>query len=303
MMNAQRFGRLARRGAFRLLLLPLATGAWTGCAGFDPAGTSMMGKDIVEIRQLVNQLKEEEAASRRTLDYRLGTLEEKAASKNDMLTTNVSSLEKQIAQQSEEIRSLRKELGEMAFMVNTLTTKLDMKAAKPSEQSSEMLATTAPAGDQAYAEAEKQFNLGRYDLARQGFEGVLAQNPTGDLAVRAQYWLAESCYRQPDLRAAYDNYSTLVRGNSSHPLAWKSVERLAEINSKLGRKPEALKLYNEIIKNYPGYEGIDRVKESVRALQEGSAAATPAPTPAAQGTTPPQGAAQATTPPAAAPKP
>ena len=71
----------------------------------------------------------------------------------------------------------------------------------------------------------------------------------------------------PDLKAAYDQYTQLITSNPSHNLAWRSLERLAEINEKQGRQDDALRLYDQILSTNPGYEGFERVEQRVKQLR------------------------------------
>ncbi len=264
------------RAAAGLLLAGVVLGCQSGQGG------SLVSGDIYAIKTDISKLMEAQESGRRTLDYRLETLEEKVQSRNDLLNTNLTEIEKRLREQNDEILGLRKEIGELTFQLDALRRKLDVQAAQLSPTSSALLETAA-AGEAAYNEALRQFNLGRYDLARQGFEKALGEGATGDLAIQARFWLGEACYKQPDLTAAYDHYTRLIWADPTHPLAWRGLERLAEIRVKQGQPAEALRFYEEIIRSNPGYEGIQRVKENHAALQAGR----PTPAPPEGSTAPP----------------
>lgn len=288
------------RSGRTLALILCAVGTLAGCESFLGQGGQggSISKDVVETKLLVQRMADEQGQNKRTMDYRLESLEEKIQSRNEFLNSSLSDIEKRMRQQNDELTALKKDVSALAFQIDALIKQLDMKPATPSKETSKMLKPDQ-AGSDIFNEAYKQFTLGRYPEAKQGFDDAIAKGLTGDMAVQAQFYLGESFYRQNDLKSAYDNYTKLITSNPSHALAWQSLERLAEISQKQGRNADALRLYEKILTTYPNYEGIDRVKEQIQALrsqagsQPGGAAApgqapSPTPAPGPAGTKPPK---------------
>ncbi len=258
----QRMGR----AVMVAVLIPLA---FTGCTamGIVPPGEGgAMAQDIYDIKAMVRQMSDDDKSTKRMMEHRLGALEEKVQSRNDLLNTNLTEIEKRIQSQNEEIASLRKEVAQLSFQLETMGTMLDIQPRELSEQTSGLL-QTQDEGKPLFDDAQKEFNLGRYDAAREGFQAALDQGLTGDKQIEAQYWLAESLFRTPDLKGAYDQYTRLITSNPSHNLAWRSLERLAEINEQQGRQDDALRLYDQILSTNPGYEGFERVEQRVKQLR------------------------------------
>lgn len=257
-------GKVAARLALGLFVTTLV-----GCEymGVRPPGESgAMAQDIYDIKAMVRQMSDEDKSTKRMMEHRLGALEEKVESRNELLNTNLTELEKRIQAQGEEIGSLRKDVAQLSFQLETLTALLDIEAPKLSQQTESLLQSGAE-GDALFDDAQKQYNLGRYDAAREGFQAAIDAGLNGDRGIEAQYWLAESLFRTPDLKGAYDHYTKLITSNPSHNLAWRSLERLAEINEQQGRQDDALRLYDQILSTNPGYEGVDRVQQRVRQLR------------------------------------
>lgn len=259
----------SRTGALRrasLILLPLML---AGCeyVGVRPPGEAgAVAQDVYDIKTMVRQMSDEDKSTKRMMEHRLGALEEKTQSRNELLNTNLTEIEKRIQAQNDEITALRKEVAQLSFQLETIGTMLDIKPPKLSPETANLLETKAE-GDALFDDAQKQFNLGQYAAAKDGFEQAIAKGLEGDRAIEAQYWLAESLFRTPDLKGAYDQYTRLITSNPSHALAWRSLERLAEINEQQGRQDDALRLYDQILTTNPGYEGIDRVQQRVKALR------------------------------------
>lgn len=257
-------GRIAALGALMLSTLVLGGCEYMGVR--PPGETGAMAQDIYDIKAMVRQMSDEDKSTKRMMEHRLGALEEKVQSRNELLNSNLGELEKRIQTQSEEIAALRKDVAQLSFQLETLSTLLDIEAPKLSQQTETLLQSGAE-GDALFDDAQKQFNLGRYDAAREGFQAAIDKGLSGDRAIEAQYWLAESLFRTPDLKGAYDQYTRLITSNPSHNLAWRSLERLAEINEQQGRQDDALRLYDQILTTNPGYEGVDRVRQRVRQLR------------------------------------
>lgn len=263
-MSFQHVRSRLKRNAY--VLLPLVLGACQ-YPGVIPAGDSGgTAQDIYDIKAMVRQMSDEDKSTKRMMEHRLGALEEKVQSRNELLNTNLTELEKRIQAQNDELTGLRKDVAQLSFQLETLSNTLNIKPPEMSEQSAGLV-QSQDAGESIFDDAQKQYNLGRYDAAKQGFQDAIGKGLSGDKLIEAQYWLAESLYRIPDLKAAYDQYTKLITSNPSHNLAWRSLERLAEINEQQGRQDDALRLYDQIITTNPGYEGIDRVKQRVKQLR------------------------------------
>ncbi len=280
----EKIGIESLRGSSKLPLAILGVVTLAACGTLQPPGSQgLVARDVLEIKQLLKDQKEEQASTQRKTDYRLDTLDENVHSRTDLLKTNLADTDKTIRAQGEQLEKLRKQVEDLSYQIAALGNKLGMQPApQPADKPADTAGTKPAGGEDDYAEALKQFHLGRYEAARKGFEQVLAKNPTGDALTQAQFYLGESSFALNDLPSAHDQYTKLITGNPSHLLAWQSLERLAQISQKQGRTAEALKLYDQIITRNPNYEGLDRVKAQVDALKKGGgpapeAAQNPAP--------------------------
>lgn len=251
-----------------LFTLALTPAFWTtGCGLLAPSGSSArVEQDLVDIERLLKDLKEDQGSAKRQLDYRLETLDSKLQTRNALLESSLGEIEKRLRQQNDDLERLRRELAELSFKFDSLNTKLNMQPVQPSAQTRELLAP-GQLGKETYDEAFKAYNLGRYEDARGGFEAAMEAGLTGDRAIEARYYLAESLYRQDDFKTAYDHYTRLITGDPSHEFAWRSLERLADIQQRWNRPKDALRLYQEILGKKPDYGAIERVREQIEALE------------------------------------
>jgi len=239
-------------------------------------GETNVKKDIHQISSDVQRLIDEEASAKRQFEFRLSALEEKIQSRNESLNTNLRDIDGRLRDQNEEIIALREELSTLNYQLKTIATMLEIRPSELSDEATVLL-ENRKRGEASYEEGQKQFNLGRYEAARKAFAEAISQGIEGERAIESQYWMAESIYRLPDLDGAYDEYTTLISGNPGHPLAWRSLERLADINLQAGRTEDALKLFSEIANSNPGYEGIERVNERIAEINAAAAGGESAP--------------------------
>lgn len=256
-------GRPRGTGALASTVL---VGLLAGCGLITPPGESTVARDVVEMKYDIKSLLDAQGQSKRTIDYRLETLEELVQTRNELLNSSLGEIDRRIREQSDEIVSLKKEMAELIFQIDALIKRLDMKPAQTSAATARMLSSD-DAGETLYTEAVKAYNLGQYEEARQGFEQAIESGLIGDRAIQAQWYLSESLYSLEDYQSAYENYTRLITSNPSHSLAWQSLERLAEINREQGQPAQALDLYRQILARHPQYDSIERVKEKIEELK------------------------------------
>ncbi len=267
----------------KLILLMAGALLVPGCAGLQPGGDATLTRDVLETKNLVATQKDIQESSARKLEYRLDTIDEKIQQQGELEKNSLSEMDRVIRAQAKEIESLKRQLDDLTDMLSAVGAKLGVSGATgtmslaPSEGTAPATAATPdPAtpgmtpGD-LYVEALKQFNLGRFEQAKAQFEQVLASGVSGDQAIQTRYWLGETYFSLGDMVKANDTYKALIIENKSHALAWRSLERLAEISAKQGRNADAIRLYDQIINRNPTYEGLDRVKEAADKLRAASA--------------------------------
>ncbi|MBI3737153.1 hypothetical protein HY256_11670 [Candidatus Sumerlaeota bacterium] len=186
--------------ALKLFILRAGVVFAAGCSSLQPGGDGIVARDVLEIKHLVESHKDEEASSGRKVEYRLDSLDEKLQSRTEMLKTNVADLDKIIRDQAKEIEKLRRQVEELGYQLSAVAGKLGVAgpqpaAGAPPAEAAPPAGGTAPAEgasgpkpsvEDQFMEALKQFNLGRYELARKGSESVLASGAAGEQPVQPQ---------------------------------------------------------------------------------------------------------------------
>lgn len=83
-----------------------------------------------------------------------------------------------------------------------------------------------------YSEAERHYSKAEYEKAIEKYEEYRQENPEGNLAVIAQYYIAKSHQSLGDLETARKNYQEIIQ---NHPdLVWAnfSETQLKEMDAK-----------------------------------------------------------------------
>ena len=257
-----------RRAKSALLMfafvVPLALG---GCERLGSKSEDFTARDVQQIKLMVERLLDDEASRERQNDYRLRGIEDKLQTRNEVISANLTDIDSRIRSQNEEISSLRKEIDQLAFQIGALTTKLDIQAAQTSAATAQMLDSTPP-GEATFKDAQGELDLENYETARAGFEKALDEGPARELGIEIRYWLAETCFRQADYSAADQHYMDLIQSNPRHPLAWRSLERVADLRKMQGDLEQSAFLYETIVNGHPEYDEIDRVRIKLKELQE-----------------------------------
>jgi tol-pal system protein YbgF len=126
--------------------------------------------------------------------------------------------------------------------------------------------STSAAGQGAYAQAFEALKSGNYGAAIAGFRLYLANNPTGELADNAQYWLGETYYVTRD----YDNAAMAFRAVGER---WPNSRKAPDALLKLGFTQYELKQYAEVrvtltqvTKRFPDSEAAKLAAERLKRL-------------------------------------
>jgi tetratricopeptide (TPR) repeat protein len=111
-------------------------------------------------------------------------------------------------------------------------------------------ATSAFAGDVKMKLAEAYYRRQDFANAQTQFESLAQQNPSGPIAEKALYFAAESAMSTMgphSLDRAIELFEKVVQLKGE--LRWAARNEQAVIERRLGRPPEALLLYEEVLKN------------------------------------------------------
>ena len=117
-----------------------------------------------------------------------------------------------------------------------------------------------------YDAAYEDLMRGNHGLAVMGFQEVIEQYPTSQLADNALYWLGEAFYVQKDYKRALEHFQKV---SSDYPKADKVPAALLKVGFceiELGRKSKARSALQELVKTYPNSEEAHLARDKLAEL-------------------------------------
>jgi tol-pal system protein YbgF len=132
-------------------------------------------------------------------------------------------------------------------------------------------ATSAPKGGgispaDLFAQATADYQRGRYDLARQGFEDYAEKFPRTDLSDDALYWAGECWSAQKKPREAITAYDRLFRTYPQSDKAPAAHLKKGLAHLDLGEKAQAMVELNYVVNQFPGSDEAKSARQRLKAL-------------------------------------
>ena len=284
-MNKKRFPQ------FLLLALVGAVALWVALT---PAPADGANKDMVQLQTQVQQLQDSMTQMKQGFDERMGVMKNLLEQNTDAsnkttaaITALNATLEKQQGesagrtdQLSGQIQALNDTMDELKVRLSKVSKQLeDMQSAQQSmaanqqaAQAQQQALAQAPPPDVLYANALRDYNAGKNDLATQEFTDYVKFYPNTDLAGNSYFYLAELSYKQGNFKAAVGYYDQVLQnfptGNKAASSALKKGLSLAE----LGQNDDAVAALRHVVQRYPRTNEALQAKEKLRKMGASSAA-------------------------------
>jgi len=134
-----------------------------------------------------------------------------------------------------------------------------------------VLLAPKPAGGRSgpaeiYNQALGDYQRGRFDLARQGFDEYAESYPKTDLSDDALYWSAECWSAQKKPREALDTLERLLKAYPQSEKAPSAHLRIGLAHLELGEKAQAIVQLQFVVHEYPNSDEAKSAKQRLRAL-------------------------------------
>jgi tol-pal system protein YbgF len=120
--------------------------------------------------------------------------------------------------------------------------------------------------DTLYQNALRDYNTGKYDLARQEFSDYIRNFPTNDLASNAQFYLGEIAYAQGDYKGAISAYDNVL---TNFPHSFKLADSLLKkgmAEQELGLKTAAMRDFRDVLRRFPGSDASRRAQAKLHEM-------------------------------------
>lgn len=115
-----------------------------------------------------------------------------------------------------------------------------------------------------YENAYNDFLLGKYEIAIVSFKSFLKQYKDHDLAVQAQYYIAESVYSQNKYAEAYEEYKKIEDNYSNTEFIPSARLKMALCLELLNKKDDSIIVLQSILKDYPKSAEAFTAKEKIK---------------------------------------
>ncbi len=245
-------------------------------------------KEIIQLQTQVQQLQEQMTTMKTSFDERMGVMKNLVEANTDAtnkttaaITTLQNSLTKQqgdasghVDQLSGQIQALNDTLDELKVRLAKVSKQLeDMQSAQQSmaaqqqaTQAQAQAQSQAPPPDVLYANALRDYNGGKNDLAAQEFTDYLKFYPNTDLAGNAYFYLAELQFRAGNYQQAVGNYDQVLQnfpgGNKAASAQLKKGFALIE----MGQKDNGVQELRHLIQRYPKTSEAVQARDRLRKL-------------------------------------
>jgi tol-pal system protein YbgF len=263
--------------------MALAAAIAAACVAGSAAPARAQKKEYIQLQRDVDLLRQNMRELQQAVDEKhavLKTLLEQTLDSINRMTTQMGALQQTVRDvqantgarmdtMSTQFQSLADNLEELKVRVAKLSQQvaetqgvlqsLDAKVAggtpvPPGAAGGSPAGGPAPSADVLYTNALRDFNSGKYDLARQQFADYIRYYPDTDLTSNAQFYLGEILYRQNDFRGAIDEYDKVL---TNYPKSFKlAAARLKKGMAllELGQRTRGMSELREVVRRHPNSE-------------------------------------------------
>jgi tol-pal system protein YbgF len=254
-------------------------------------------KEIIQLQTQVQQLQEQMSAMKQSFDERMGVMKNLIESNTDAAnktTAAITSLQNTLQKQQGDSAGKVDQLSGQIQALNDTMDELKVRLAKVSKQLEDLQSTQqslaaqqqaaqqqaqaqaqAPPPDVLYANALRDYNGGKNDLASQEFSDYIKFYPNTDLAGNAYFYMAELQFRAGNYEQAVGNYDQVLQnfpsGNKAAAAQLKKGFALIE----LGKKDDGVQELRHLIQRYPKTNEATQARERLRKLGASTAAPKP----------------------------
>ena len=252
----------ATRGDVRVLQQDLLT-ARAEAARADSARAAQLNAIIASLDAVNDSLR---ISAARLSRWQANTTEDIRAVREQILV--VQELTGQSQQRLLEFRAQLEERNEQTSVAPAGTTPPAPGAAPaPATGDTTAAAAPQPGPNQLYQLGYDQLRRGSTSAARAGFEDLLRQYPTSDLAPDAMFYVAETYAAERNEPAADSTYMQVVARWPRSPRAATALYKHATILQRAGRNSEARQAYERVVREYPRSDEAELARESLRTLR------------------------------------
>ena len=257
---------------FALRLAPVALALATGACFATRNDVRILQDDITKFRASQQTADSARAAQLAQVTATLGEV-------NDSLRATSARMARWQANAQGDIRNIQEQLVQIQELTGAsqqrlldLRRDLEEKSAPPpapipgdtTRGAVVAPASGAPGPATLYKLAFDQMSRGSHSTARSGFQTLLDQYPTSDLAPDAQYYIGETLQAEGNTAGADSVFSLVVSKYPSAPRAATALYKHGLFLQKAKRTSEARQAFQTVIDKYPRSDEAALAREQLR---------------------------------------
>jgi len=245
-------------------------------------------KEMIQLQTQVQQLQEQMTNMRQTFDERMGVMKNLVEQNTDAANKTTAAiaalqttLQKQqgdasghVDQISGQIQALNDTMDELKARLAKVSKQLeDMQSAQQSLAATQQATTAqqqaqanAPPPDVLYANALRDYNGGKNDLASQEFSDYVKFYPNTDLAGNCYFYLAELQFKSANYKQAVTNYDQVLQNFPSGTKAASAQLKKGFALIELGQTDDGVQELRHLIQRYPKTNEAVQARERLKKL-------------------------------------
>lgn len=258
-------------------LAPVALALATGACFATRSDVRILQEDVASARAAMLKADSTRAAQIAEVATTLGQVNDSVRSANARIT-------RMQANAQGDLRTIQEQLIQILELTGASQQRLIELRTQIEERNNQMVPVPGPPvpGDTTarssqpggpgpatlYKLAFDQMSRGSHGTARSGFQDLLTQYPTSDLAPDAQYYIGETFQAEGNSVAADSVYNLVV---TTYPKATRAATALYKHGlflQKAKRDGEARKVFQSVIDKYPRSDEADLAREQLRASDD-----------------------------------
>jgi tol-pal system protein YbgF len=262
---------------FTTRLAPVALALATGACFATRSDVRILQDDLATTRAAMLRADSARATQIAQVAATLGAVTDSIRSANATLAKWQANVQGDLRGIQEQLLQVQELTGQSQNKLNDLRAQMEDRATQPAPGSVAPMpgdstkpggtTPTQPAGPgpaTLYKLSFDQMSRGSHSTARSGFQDLLTQYPTSDLAPDAQYYIGETFQAEGNTAAADSVFNLVVSTYPRAPRAATALYKHGLFLQKAKRDREARQVFQSVIDKYPRSDEADLARERLR---------------------------------------
>ena len=268
---------MTRTSRFIRSLAPVALALATGACFATRNDVRILQEDVAQVRAATLRADSARATQLAEVATTLREVTDSVKAANERVGRWQANAQGDLRSIQEQLLQIQELTGASASRITDLRRELEERNAQmapspvapiPGDTTRPPQTAAQPAGPgpaTLYRLAVDQMNRGSHSTARTGFQDLLAQYPTSDLAPDAQYYIGETLQAEGNPTAADSVFSLVVSKYPDAPRAATALYKHGLFLQKAKRDREARQAFQGVIDKYPRSDEAALAREQLRA--------------------------------------